>query len=96
MDPEREPECERSGIKKNVVCGVCWSAMATVDRRANMPSVCDDAPPPSKHQKANYADEQRIKSIYFSNRRIRPKGPRESHQQARAERWRKYQEPVDA
>src|SRR5918996_2194399 len=93
MDPQREAEYERSGIKKNVVRYGC--TLPTLRGRAHTPSVCDDAPPPSKHQKENKDDEQRVESIDLGDRRVRPKRPRKSHQQARADRRRKHQESAE-
>src|SRR6266404_9140863 len=95
MNSEREPEYERSGIKKSVMTVDCRSGVTGMHRRTDTSSVCNDAPPPPKHQEEDNEDEQRVESINFGDRRIKPERAGERHEQAGAERRRKHQKKVD-
>ena len=92
MDAEREPEDQRTGIKKSVVGGDRGRVTANTSSHADTPSVCDDAPPPPKHQKEDNENEQRVESINLGDGRIRPEGAGEGHEQPRAERRGQHQE----
>ena len=95
MNFEREPKDKGSGIKKSVVTGDCRRGVTGIHRRTDISPVCNDAPPPPKHQKEDNEDEQRVESIDFGDRRIKPERAGERHEQARAQRRRKHQKVAD-
>ena len=98
MNSEREPKCDRSGIKKSVVNRDLSIAgdFRGIQGHADTISVCDDASPPPKHQKEDNKDEQCVESINLGDGGIKPKRARECHKQARAQRRGKHQKAADA
>ena len=90
MDAEREPEDQRSGIKKRVVGGDCGRGGIRVGSDA--PPGFDDAPPPPQHQKEDEEYEQRVERINLGDGRIRPEGAGEGHEQPRAQRRAEHEE----
>src|SRR5215831_12448477 len=87
MNPQRQPKQTGGGVKPPVVHR---------NSCARVSSVRDDASPPPKHKKENGDDEERIESVNFSDRGIKPKRMRECDQQPRAKRRRENQNAVDA